>query len=180
MFHNLLLFTYYKVSEPPNKFQCFYNPGQNIWKKVKKFSKIGQDKKALISSNGYFLSATANPPKFEDFLIHHNSKDHESYVVGQLVRQFLHQVCGSRYQVWFYLWLIRPMLRRCKVLKYYYQDSLVFIYLFIYFLLSTNDDWSFWKKLSFDSKKLVLSKSEVESFLKSNFDLNKVCEILLT
>ena len=28
----------------------FYNPGKNIWKKIKKSSKTGQDKKSLIST----------------------------------------------------------------------------------------------------------------------------------
>ena len=34
-----------------------YNPGQNIWKKVKKFSKTGQDYKNLISNFACFLTA---------------------------------------------------------------------------------------------------------------------------
>ena len=135
--------------------------------KSKEISKIGQDKKALISSNGYFLSAAANPPKFEDFLIHHNSKDHESYVVRQLVRQFLHQVCGTRYQVWFYLWLIRPMLRRCKVLKYYYQDSLIFIYLFIHFFAL----YQWWLKFL---EKVIIWLKKVSSIKKRSWKLSKV------
>ena len=35
------------------------NPGQNIWQKLKKFSKIGQDFKNLISNFGCNLRAIA-------------------------------------------------------------------------------------------------------------------------
>ena len=37
----------------------FYNPGQNIWHKIEKSSKTGQDKKSLISTFACFLTATA-------------------------------------------------------------------------------------------------------------------------
>ena len=54
----------------PSDFDCFnkicscrssnaYNPMQNIWNKLEKSSKIGQDKKSLISTFGCFLTATA-------------------------------------------------------------------------------------------------------------------------
>ena len=33
------------------------NPGQNIWNKIKKSNKIGQDKKSLISAFACFLTA---------------------------------------------------------------------------------------------------------------------------
>ena len=36
-----------------------YNPGQNIWNKIEKSSKIGQEKKSLISTFAYFLTAIA-------------------------------------------------------------------------------------------------------------------------
>ena len=36
-----------------------YNPGQNIWNKIKKSSKTGQDKKSLISTLACFLTAIA-------------------------------------------------------------------------------------------------------------------------
>ena len=42
----------------------------------------------------------------------------------QLVRQLVYQVCYTRYHVQFYLWLIRSVLKRCKVPKYYEQDWL--------------------------------------------------------
>ena len=32
-----------------SKYLPFYNPGQNIWGKVKNYSKIGQSKKNLVS-----------------------------------------------------------------------------------------------------------------------------------
>ena len=35
-----------------------YNPGQNIWNKIEKSSKTGQDKKSLISTFACFLTAT--------------------------------------------------------------------------------------------------------------------------
>ena len=39
------------------KFVCSGNPGQNIWHKVKKFSKIGQDFKNVLSNfPGFFDS----------------------------------------------------------------------------------------------------------------------------
>ena len=34
---------------------CSSSPGQNIWNKVEKFSKIGQDQKTLISTYGVFF-----------------------------------------------------------------------------------------------------------------------------
>ena len=34
------------------------NPGQNIWNKIEKFSKPGQDKKCLIPTFACFLTAT--------------------------------------------------------------------------------------------------------------------------
>ena len=36
-----------------------YNPGQNIWNKVKKHSKIAQEKKTMISTFAYFLTIVA-------------------------------------------------------------------------------------------------------------------------
>ena len=36
-----------------------YNPEQNIWNKIEKFSKTGQDKKILISPFACFLTAIA-------------------------------------------------------------------------------------------------------------------------
>ena len=37
-----------------------YDPSQNIWHKVKKYSKIGQDFKNLISDFACFLTAIVN------------------------------------------------------------------------------------------------------------------------
>ena len=37
-----------------------YNPGQNIWHKVKKYGKIGQDFKNVISNFACFLTAIVN------------------------------------------------------------------------------------------------------------------------
>ena len=37
-----------------------YNPSQNIWHKLKKYSKIGQDFKNVISKFAWFLTAIVN------------------------------------------------------------------------------------------------------------------------
>ena len=39
-----------------------------------------------------------------------------------LIHDDSEQVCYTRYQVTFYLWWIRPVLKHCKVSKYYDQD----------------------------------------------------------
>ena len=41
-------------------FKITYNPGQNIWYKVKKYSKIGQAIKNVISIFACFLTAIVN------------------------------------------------------------------------------------------------------------------------
>ena len=38
------------------------------------------------------------------------------------MRQLVYQVCCTRYQVSFYLWRLGPVLKHCKVPKYYNQD----------------------------------------------------------
>ena len=40
-------------------FVCSDNPGQNIWNKIGKSNKTGQDKNILISASAGFLTATA-------------------------------------------------------------------------------------------------------------------------
>ena len=40
-------------------FVCSGNPGQNIWKKMEKSSKTGQETKSLVSTVGCFLTAIA-------------------------------------------------------------------------------------------------------------------------
>ena len=49
------------------------NPGQNIWDKVNKPSKIGEDQKTLVSPFEYFLTVPAkvfmSQPNFETFLV---------------------------------------------------------------------------------------------------------------
>ena len=80
----------------------------------------------------------------------------------------------------FYLQQIRPVLKYCKVRKYCDQDCLK---IFSFALYTSNGDSNFWKKYSFGSKKLVLTKkppiSKVGSFLKSNFDFNQISKIVL-
>ena len=41
------------------KFVCSHNPGENIWNKVQKSSKIRQDQKTLVSIFVYFLTTIA-------------------------------------------------------------------------------------------------------------------------
>ena len=48
------------------------------------------------------------------------------------MRQLVCQVCYTKCQVSFYLWLARPAPKHCKVPKHYDQD-----YLKIFFFLST-------------------------------------------
>ena len=92
----------------------------------------------------------------------------------QLVRQPLHRVCCTWYQVSFYLWWIGPWLMHCTVPKFYKQD-----YLKIFYFLSTlpmvieiSEKSAILAQKSYFYQKLPISK--VESFLKSNFDLRKI------
>ena len=55
------------------------------------------------------------------------SWDPKSQVVRPLVRQLVYQVCYTRYQVLFYLWWIRSLLKYCKVPKYYDQDCRILV-----------------------------------------------------
>ena len=100
----------------------------------------------------------------------------------QLARQLVHQICYSRYPVSFYLWRIGPVLKRCKVRKYYDQDCLKIFWKFSE--AYSTDDSDFWKTSSLGSKKVMSIKklpiSKVESFLKSNFDLKQICKIAFT
>ena len=76
------------------------------------------------------------------------------------MKQLVYLVGYTRYQGSFYLRRIEPILKRYKVSKYYDQDCM-----------------KIFQKVS-SVKKLPISN--VESFLKSNFDLNKICKIVLT
>ena len=37
-----------------------YNPGQNLWHKVKRYNKIGQDFKNIVTNFAWFLTAIVN------------------------------------------------------------------------------------------------------------------------
>ena len=52
-----------------HQLNCTYNPGQGIWNKVKKYSKIAQEKKTLISTFAYFLTIVAKVLFPEDRLL---------------------------------------------------------------------------------------------------------------
>ena len=63
------------------KLVCPDNPGQNIWNKIEKSSKIEKDKKNLITIFACFLTANCqslisgermSPPNFEIYLIFPN------------------------------------------------------------------------------------------------------------
>ena len=54
-FYNTKLYCLSEVT-----YNNIYNQMQNIWNKLKKSSKTGQDKKSLISTFACFLTATAN------------------------------------------------------------------------------------------------------------------------
>ena len=49
------------------------------------------------------------------------------------MRQLVYQVCYTMYKVLFYLWCFGPVLKYCKVSKFYDQDCLKIV-----FLLSTH------------------------------------------
>ena len=63
------------------------------------------------------------PVRFEISLIFRQFQ--RSYVLSWSAshKQLVYQVCYTRYQVSFYLWWIRPVLKYCKVSKYYNQDG---------------------------------------------------------
>ena len=48
------------MAKSSNSSNLSYNPEQNIWNKLKKYSKIGQDLKNLIYNFGCFLTAIVN------------------------------------------------------------------------------------------------------------------------
>ena len=52
-----IFYTFMKFSLFLMRISKNYNPGQNIWHKVKKSIKIGQDFKNLLSKFAYFLTA---------------------------------------------------------------------------------------------------------------------------
>ena len=84
---------------------CSDNTGQNICNKVEKLSKVGHDKKSLIST--FWMCLHPWLIFFQYFLIS------SVLVIWQLM---------SRHQVSFYLWQIEPVLKHCKVPKHYDQD----------------------------------------------------------
>ena len=102
-----------------------------------------------------------------DFLNISLFSEPKSEVARQLVRKFVYQVCYTGYQVPFYLWWMEPVLKYCKVLKYYDQDSLK-----IFFSASTllMMIFKFLKKVLICFKKVIsmtkLPISKVESFCK--------------
>ena len=64
LFSNFICHAYWSIEE--SKFSslvlsliCFYNLGQNIWNKLEKYSKPGQDKKSLMPTFACFLTIIA-------------------------------------------------------------------------------------------------------------------------
>ena len=88
-----------------------------------------------------------------------------------------YQVCYTRYQVSFNLWQV---LKHCKVPKYFDQD-----FLEVCILLSTlsiliqfiGKSGHLAQESSFYQK---TTNKKVESFVKSNFDVNQICKIVVT
>ena len=149
-------------------FLSTYNPGPKIYNKIEKSSKTEQEKKCFDIYLCMFLDCyyqslisgreighqTMSPHIFEIFLIFF-------YFLRSLVLSYLptHEatcIPSLLYKVSFCLWLIRSVLKHCKVPKYYDQDCLK-----IFFLPSTLPMMIqiSTKKCSFGSKKLVLSEN---------------------
>ena len=65
-----------------------------------------------------------SPPEFEIFLIFPISFSYKILSLKSSTTRLAlaYQVCYTRYHVSFYLWLIRSVLKRCKVQKYYDKD----------------------------------------------------------
>ena len=105
---------------------------------------------------------------------------HLSKFVRHFVMQLVYQFCYNKYKVLLYLWLIKPALKHCKVLKCFSKDCLKILILFstLSMIIQVSEESTFLaKKFSF-IKKLIIIK--IESFLKWNFDLNQTCKLLLT
>ena len=88
---------------------CSDNPGQNIWHKVKKYSKIGQDYKNLISNFPCFMS----PPKFDIFLTFPNFL--RSYVLSRSATRVLSLISSVVLLV--AIWTCTKFLKRAKLLR---------------------------------------------------------------
>ena len=87
------------------KFVSSDNTRQNISQKLKQYSKIGQDFKNITSNVDSYCQGLILKRILGIRLRLH---PHLIYVVRQLVRQLLYQVCYAIYQVSFYLWGCRP------------------------------------------------------------------------
>ena len=103
------------------------NPGQNIWNKVEESSETGQEKKRLISTFTCFLTAIAKDQFLEgrlatwsplrltfsnflrlQILSRSATRDNTKFAILDIVFRF---TCE-----------IGPVLKHCKVPKYYDQD----------------------------------------------------------
>ena len=89
-------------------------------------------------------------------------------------------VCDARYQVSFYLRQVGPVLKHCKVPKHYDQYCLKSFVLccICKWLLTFLEKAFVWLKEVSCITKLPISK--VESFMKSNLNLNHICEVKFT
>ena len=71
-----------------------------------------------------------------------------------------------------------------QIIKRYQNIMARIVWKLSFTLYTSNDDSTFWKKYEFWLKKFSLFKkqliSKIESFLKSNFDLNQGYKIVLT
>ena len=88
------------------------------------------------------------------------------------MRQLVYQVCYTKYQYLFYLRQVGPVLKNCKVPKYYDQDCLQ-----IFPLLSTVPVPVSRKKVHLAQKVSSIKKlpvNKAESFLMPNIDLKQI------
>ena len=79
------------------------------------------------------------------------------------MRQLVYQVCSTRYQASFYLWQLGPVLKHCKVPKYYDQDCSCYWSTEIFSHIFKNITCPQWMKYIQRWYSTFLNKSEISS-----------------
>ena len=105
---------------------CVYNLGQNIWNRIKKFSKIGRKQKTLITASAQlyykrFISGRKTAGSISNQLLRFRSVKSFNNTLDNAVLFFY-----VRYQVPLYFWWMKTVLKCCKLQKYYVQDCTSF------------------------------------------------------
>ena len=92
------------------------------------------------------------------------------------MRQLIYQAYYIRYQFWFYLWRIGPVVKHCKVPKNYGQDCLeIFLLLStLPAMIQTSGENAHLAQKSYFYQNLPIR------FLNLNFDIKQICELRLT